>query len=69
MRTCRNEKCVGFGHIVFSVATRCPLCRCDLRRILPRSEVSSKPIEESRADNHGRLDVVHFPISSFHKSA
>jgi hypothetical protein len=52
MRTCTNEKCVGFGHIVFSVATRCPLCRCDLSRILPRSEVSSsKPVLQSHDNN------------------
>ncbi len=41
MRTCTNAQCVAFGHIVFSVATRCPLCRWDLRRMLPASEVSS----------------------------
>ena len=41
MRTCTNAKCVGFGHIVFSVATRCPLCRWDLRKIPPVSEISS----------------------------
>jgi hypothetical protein len=48
MRTCTNAKCVAFGHIVFSVATRCPLCRWDLRRILPVSEISSstKPAEQ-----------------------
>ena len=52
MRTCTNEKCVGFGHIVFSLATRCPLCRCDLRTIIPRSEVSSsKPAQQSQSDN------------------
>lgn len=41
MRTCMNAKCVAFGHIVFSVATRCPLCRWDLRRIPPASEIPS----------------------------
>ena len=40
MRTCTNANCVGFGHLVFSVATRCPLCRWDLRRILPASEIT-----------------------------
>jgi hypothetical protein len=48
MRTCMNAKCVAFGHIVFSVATRCPLCRWDLRRILPASEIPSptKPADQ-----------------------
>lgn len=48
MRTCMNAKCVAFGHIVFSVATRCPLCRWDIRRILPASEIpsSTKPAEQ-----------------------
>jgi hypothetical protein len=48
MRTCMNAKCVAFGHIVFSVATRCPLCRWDLRRILPASEIpsSTKPAQQ-----------------------
>ena len=41
MRTCTNANCVAYGHIVFSVATRCPLCRWDLRRILPASEISA----------------------------
>ncbi len=35
MRACLNTKCVGFGHIVYSVATRCPLCRWDLKSVLP----------------------------------
>jgi hypothetical protein len=53
MRTCMNAKCVAFGHLVFSVATRCPLCRWDLRRILPASEISSsaKPEQELPAVN------------------
>lgn len=53
MRTCTNANCVGYGHIVFSVSTRCPLCRCDLRRILPASEISAsrKPAQEIREAN------------------
>lgn len=53
MRTCTNSKCIGFGHIIFSVSTRCPLCRCDLRRTLPASEISSapKPAEGLTATN------------------
>ena len=45
MRACANRKCVAFGRIVYSVATRCPLCKWDLKGILPASEAgtSSKP--------------------------
>ncbi len=38
MRTCSNQKCVAFGRIVYSVATRCPLCKWDLKVSLPMSE-------------------------------
>jgi len=41
MRTCTNKKCVAYGHIVYSVATRCPLCKCDLRATLPTSEMTA----------------------------
>jgi hypothetical protein len=40
MRACANRKCVAFGRIVYSVATRCPLCKWDLKGILPASEVA-----------------------------
>jgi hypothetical protein len=45
MRTCANPKCVTFGRIVYSVATRCPLCKWDLKTALPASETvaPSKP--------------------------
>ena len=45
MRACPNTKCVSFGRIVYSLATRCPLCKWDLKSILPTSEVaaSAKP--------------------------
>lgn len=44
MRACPNTECKAFGHIVYSVATRCPLCRWDLKNALPASQttVSSK---------------------------
>jgi hypothetical protein len=38
MRACINTKCVAFGRIVYSVATRCPLCRWDLKFTVPASE-------------------------------
>ncbi len=33
MRACINTQCVAFGRMVYSVATRCPLCKWDLRMI------------------------------------
>jgi hypothetical protein len=38
MRACINTKCVAFGRIVYSVATRCPLCKWDLKITPPASE-------------------------------
>jgi hypothetical protein len=33
MRACINTQCVAFGRMVYSVTTRCPLCKWDLRMI------------------------------------
>ena len=41
MRACINTKCVAFGRIVYSVATRCPLCKWDLNSVAPASEASA----------------------------
>jgi hypothetical protein len=43
MRVCPNTRCVAFGRIVFSVATRCPLCRWDLKSTVPASETAAQP--------------------------
>ena len=43
MTACANTKCVAFGRIVYSLATRCPLCKWDLKGILPVSEVGTPP--------------------------
>ena len=48
MRTCPNPKCVTFGRIVYSVATRCPLCRWDLKSTLPASETVASPKPEQQ---------------------
>jgi len=52
MRTCINVKCVAFGHIVYSVATRCPLCRWDLRSTVPGSEHQSSPKAQGQSASH-----------------
>jgi hypothetical protein len=49
MRACLNTECVGFGRIVYSLATRCPLCRWDLKAVLPASETAPLPKPERRA--------------------
>ncbi len=41
MRICVNTKCAACGRIVYSVATRCPLCKWDLKPTLPASEVGA----------------------------
>jgi len=38
MRACVNTNCTAFAHVVYSVATRCPLCKWDLQFIRPASE-------------------------------
>jgi hypothetical protein len=43
MRSCPNTGCVAFSRIVYSVATRCPLCKWDLKNTLPMSEASASP--------------------------
>jgi hypothetical protein len=49
MRSCPNTACVAFGRIVYSVATRCPLCKWDLKIPLPMSEtVAPKPAPQPR---------------------
>jgi hypothetical protein len=49
MRACVNQKCVSFGRIIYSVATRCPLCKWDLKFTLPASEASASAKAESAA--------------------
>jgi hypothetical protein len=49
MRACINSKCVAFGRIVYSVATRCPLCRWDLKFTVPASEAAPAPKQEHAA--------------------
>jgi len=51
MRACCNSECVAFGRIVYSVATRCPLCRWDLKPTLPMSET---PCETASSPKPGR---------------
>jgi hypothetical protein len=41
MRACPNTGCVAFGRIVYSVATRCPLCKWDLKNTLPSRETAA----------------------------
>jgi hypothetical protein len=46
MRACSNPQCVAFSRIVYSVATRCPLCRWDLKNSIPSSETVAPPKAE-----------------------
>jgi len=40
MRACPNTQCVLFGRIVYALATRCPLCKWDLKNPLPSTETA-----------------------------
>ena len=51
MRTCPNSKCVAFGRIVYSVATRCPLCRWDLKNEVPAGEVAIREKPTAQASS------------------
>jgi len=53
MRVCANTECVAFGRIVYSVATRCPLCRWDLKNALLASETAAPPKPEVRRPSAG----------------
>jgi len=48
MKTCPNAKCSVFGKIVYTLATRCPVCRWDLRVTLPESEVARSAASGTR---------------------
>lgn len=39
MKACPNAKCQVFGRIVYDVATRCPLCKWDLKPLPSASEI------------------------------
>jgi hypothetical protein len=52
MRSCPNTACVAFGRIVYSVATRCPLCKWDLKNTLPMSETAASPKPAEHPSRH-----------------
>jgi len=35
MRSCPNTACTAFGRIVYSLTTRCPFCKWDLKSTAP----------------------------------
>ena len=49
MKICPNAKCSVFGHIVYTVATRCPLCKWDLKAPLPASEIARAKTAQAHA--------------------
>lgn len=50
MKICPNAKCSVFGRIVYTLATRCPVCRWDLKLMLPTSE-EAKPVAKQAASS------------------
>ena len=41
MKICCNTKCAMFGRIIYALATRCPVCRWDLKSPTPAAEASA----------------------------
>jgi hypothetical protein len=50
MKYCPNYRCVGYGRVVYSQATRCAFCRWDLKPPRMKSEVS-EPNQQAYANN------------------
>lgn len=51
MKICPNPKCSIFGRIVYALATRCPLCKWDLKPTLPASEIEHPRPQATSASN------------------
>jgi hypothetical protein len=49
MKICPNTKCSVYGHIVYTLATRCPVCKWDLKPPLPASEIARPRTAQSGA--------------------
>src|SRR5215469_12749716 len=67
MKACANSKYVAFERIVYSLATRCPLCKWDLRLIRPagdakRSVKAAGDFEQQASDRvkHGRSSTFQY---------
>jgi hypothetical protein len=41
MRSCPNTACTAFGRIVYSLTTRCPFCKWDLKNPVPAAAPQS----------------------------
>jgi len=54
MRVCANSSCVAFGHIVYSLATRCPLCKWDLRATASAKPAQSIPQQTNQSSSPAR---------------
>jgi len=39
-KVCTNSKCPAYAHLVYTVAMRCVLCRCDLQAAGKNAEIS-----------------------------
>ena len=50
MKYCPNYRCVAYGRVVYSQATRCAFCRWDLKPPRMKSEVS-EAVQHAHANN------------------
>jgi hypothetical protein len=49
MKICANPKCSVYGRIVYALATRCPVCKWDLKTTLPASEAEPRTTQVAHA--------------------
>ena len=48
-KVCLNSKCPAYAHLVYTVAMRCVLCRCDLQAAQRNTDESAKQTQNPTA--------------------
>jgi hypothetical protein len=48
MKLCTNSSCRSYGRVVYTTATRCLFCRCDLKPTWTRSGIT--PVQKTRRE-------------------
>gem|GEM_PF-6020968 len=48
MKLCTNSNCQSYGRVVYTTATRCIFCRCDLKPTWTRSGIT--PAQKTRPE-------------------
>ena len=58
MKYCPNYRCVAYGRVVYSQATRCAFCRWDLKPPRMKSE-AAEPIQHGQANTSDASNRSH----------